>query len=278
LSKNKILFPLLTTHYLPLTIFTIFTQQVKALLKEIVIAIQSFGEANRFIREHKMYKWIIIPGIIYTLLFIVAMILFADSANGAVTWLSQQLRIEPWLEKERSPFLSFIFVMMGIMLRLVLFLFYFSLFKYLILIIGSPLFAYLSEKTEALIENREHRFNLKQLLPDAIRGAKLALRNAGWQTVYMIALILLCLFPVAGWIAPVIAVIVECYYYGFAMLDYGLARNDFSVPKSIFYSGKHKGLSVGNGIVFYLMHVVIIFAPAFAIIAANLSVIKVKND
>jgi len=248
------------------------------LLKEIVIAFQSFEEANRFIREHKMYKWIIIPGIIYTLLFIAAMILFADSANGAVTWLSQQLRIEPWLEKERSPFLSFIFVMTGIMLRLVLFLFYFSLFKYLILIIGSPVFAYLSEKTEAIIENREHSFNWKQLLPDAIRGTKLALRNAGWQTVYMVALILLCLFPVAGWIAPVIAVIIECYYYGFAMLDYGLAKNDFSVPKSIFYSGKHKGLSIGNGIVFYLMHLVVVFAPAFAIIAANLSVIKVKND
>lgn len=248
------------------------------MLKEIVIAFQSFGEANRFIREHKMLKWIIFPGIIYTLLFIAAMILFAGSANNAVTWLSEQLRIEPWLEKERSPFLSFLFVMAGIMLRLVLFLFYFSLFKYLILIIGSPVFAYLSEKTEALIENREHRFDWKQLLPDAIRGAKLALRNAGWQTVYMIAIILLSLIPVAGWIAPLIAIIVECYYYGFSMLDYGLARNDFSVPKSIFYAGRHKGLSIGNGIVFYLMHMVVVFAPAFAIIAANLSVLKEKND
>jgi CysZ protein len=173
----------LTIHH---SLFSLYLRkQVKTLLKEIVIAFQSFEEANRFIREHKMYKWIIVPGIIYTLMFIAAMILFADSANGAVTWLSQQLRIEPWLEKERSPFLSFIFVMTGIMLRLVLFLFYFSLFKYLILIIGSPVFAYLSEKTEAIIENREHSFNWKQLLPDAIRGTKLALRNAGWQTVYM---------------------------------------------------------------------------------------------
>ena len=74
----------------------IFTQ-IYVLLKEIIIAFQSFDEANRFIREHKMIKWIIIPGIIYTLLFIVAMILFARSANEAVSWLSLQLRIEPWL-------------------------------------------------------------------------------------------------------------------------------------------------------------------------------------
>ena len=248
------------------------------MLKEIVIAFQSFGEANIFIRQHKMLKWIIIPGIIYTLLFIVAMILFARSANDAVSWLSLQLQIEPWLQQERNPFLAFIFVMMGIMLRLVLFLFYFSLFKYLILIIGSPVFAYLSEKTEAIIENREYKFNLKQILPDAKRGIRLAFRNAALQTLYMVSLMFLSLIPVVGWITPLIAVIVECYYYGFSMLDYGLARNDFTLQKSIFYSGRHKGLSLGNGIVFYLLHVMVIFAPALAIIASSLSVIKVKTD
>ena len=248
------------------------------MLKEIVIAFQSFGEANLFIRQHKMLKWIIIPGIIYTLLFIVAMILFARSANDAVNWLSLQLRIEPWLQQERSPFLSFIFVMRGIMLRLVLFLFYFALFKYLILIIGSPVFAYLSEKTEAIIDNREYKFNLRQILPDAKRSIRLAFRNAGLQTLYMIGLIFLSLIPVVGWITPLIAIIVECYYYGFSMLDYGLARNDFTPQKSIFYAGRHKGLSIGNGIVFYLLHVIIVFAPAFAIIASSLSVIKVKTD
>ena len=258
-------------------VLIIFTQ-IYVLLKEIIIAFQSFGEANLFIRQHKMFKWIIIPGIIYTLLFIVAMILFAQSANGAVNWLSQQLRIEPWLQKERNPFLAFIFVMTGIMLRLVLFLFYFALFKYLILIIGSPVFAYLSEKTEAIIENREYKFDMKQILPDAKRSIRLALRNAGWQTVYMVGIIFLSLIPVIGWITPLIAIIVECYYYGFSMLDYGLAKNDFNLQKSIFYSGRHKGLSIGNGIVFYLMHAVIIFAPAFAIIASSLSVIKVKTD
>jgi CysZ protein len=248
------------------------------LLKEIVIAFQSFGEANLFIRQNKMVKWIIIPGIIYTFLFIVAMILFSRSSNDAVSWLSHQLRIEPWLQKERNPFLAFIFLMSGIMLRLVLFLFYFALFKYLILIIGSPVFAYLSEKTEAIIENREYKFNPKQLFPVAMRGIKLAIRNAGWQTVYMVGIILLSLFPVVGWITPLIAILVECYYYGFSMLDYGLAKNDFTIQKSIFYSGRHKGLSIGNGIVFYLMHVVVIFAPAYAIIASSLSVIKVKTD
>jgi len=247
------------------------------LLKEIVIAIQSWSEAHRFIKTHRLFKWIIIPGIIYTLLFIVGMYFFWSSADHAVSWISRQLQIEPWLQKKRSEWLSFIFVMMGMMLRLILVLFYFSLFKYLILIIGAPVFAYLSEKTEAIIYEKEHSFNWPELRKDVARGIKLALRNAGWQTGYLIGLIFLSLLPLIGWITPVIALMMECYYFGFSMLDYSFARNDFTLARSIHFTGRHKGLAIGNGLLFYLLHIVIVFAPAYAIIAATISVHKVKN-
>jgi CysZ protein len=262
---------------LPLPFF-IFTHQIKALLKEIVIAVQSWGEAHRFIQKHKLFKWIIVPGIIYTLLFIIGMIVFASSSNNVISWISRQLRIETWLQQERSPWLSFLFVMTGMMLRLILFLFYFSFFKYLVLIIGSPVFAYLSEKTEAIIEGKEHSFNQAELKKDCIRNIKLSLRNAGWQSVYLIALILLSLIPVVGWVTPVIALLMEGYYFGFSMLDYSFARAKFSPSQSIAFTTHHKGLAIGNGLLFYLMHILIILAPAYAIIAATLSVHKVKNN
>ena len=247
------------------------------MLKEIVIAVQSWGEAHRFIQKHRLFKWIIIPGIIYTILFIAGMLFFWQSSDTFVSWVSRQLSIEAWLQKERSAWLSFLFVMMGMMLRLIMVLFYFSLFKYLILIIGSPVFAYLSEKTEAIIENKEHSFNWPELKKDCIRNGKLALRNCGWQSLYLVTLILLSLIPVVGWITPVIALLMECYYFGFSMLDYSFARSQFSLSESIRFTGRHKGLAIGNGLLFYLMHVFIILAPAYAIIAATLSVHKVKN-
>lgn len=252
--------------------------QFKALLKELVIAFQSWAEAHRFIQQHRFWKWIIVPGIIYTALFIAGMIIFWQSSDNAVSWASAQLRIEPWLQQERSEWLSFFFVMMGMMLRLVLVLFYFSLFKYLILIIGSPVFAYLSEKTEAIMEGKEHSFNWSELKKDCIRNSTLALRNCGWQTVYLLALILLSLIPLVGWITPLIALAMEFYYYGFSMLDYSFARNSFSPSKSIAFIGRHKGLAVANGFLFYLMHAVVVFAPAYAIIAATLTVHKVKTS
>jgi CysZ protein len=48
-----------------------------------------------------------------------------------------------------------------------------------------------------------------------------------------------------------------------------------SQSKSIDFISTHKGLAIGNGIVFYLMHLIPvigwIFAPAYAVIAATIS-------
>lgn len=248
------------------------------MLKEIVIAVQSWGEARLFIRQHRLMKWIFVPGILYTLLFIAGMFLFWRSADDVVSWVSDNLGIETWLQKEKNQWLSFLFVMTGMMLRLIIVFFYFSLFKYLILIIGSPLFAYLSEKTETIIKGDEHILNKSDLKKDANRGIKLALRNAGWQSVYLISLVLLSLIPVIGWITPVIALLMEGYYFGVSMLDYSLARSGFSRQQSISFTGRHRGLAIGNGLLFYLMHIIIFLAPAYAIIAATLCVQKLKDS
>jgi CysZ protein len=248
------------------------------LLKEIVIAFQSWREANRFIQQHNIRRLILLPGIIYTALFIVGMYFFWTSADDAVSWISEKMQIENWLQRKRNEWLSFFFVMMGMMLRLILVLFYFSLFKYLIVIIGSPVFAYLSEKTEAIMEGKEHSFSWPELKKDASRSIRMALRNCFWQTLYIVGLILLSLLPVIGWITPVIALLMECYYFGISTLDYSFARNNFTQQQSIRFIGRHKGLAVGNGILFFVMHIAIILAPAYAIVAATLSVHKVKNS
>ena len=251
------------------------------MLKEIIIAIQSYGEAHDFIRKHRLWKWIIIPGLLYMLLFVVGMYFFWQSSNDAVTWISQQIGLETWLQNQRNNWLSFLFLMAGLVLRIVLVFFYFSLFKYIFLIIGSPVFAYLSEKTESILEGKDFPFNFKQLLRDILRGVRMAVRNTLWQTLYVVSLLFLSLIPVVGWITPVIVLFVECYYYGSSMLDYSLERHKLSYTQSINYIGRHRGLAIGNGLMFYLMHGFIIIgwvlAPAYAVVAATLSLHKVKT-
>jgi CysZ protein len=204
------------------------------------------------------------------------MYFFWTSAEGAVSWLSEVVGIEKWLHRQQSAALSFLFLMGGIMVRLTLVFFYFSLFKYLFLIIGSPLFAYLSEKTESIIEGKDFPFSFSQLVKDMSRGIKLAFRNCLWQTVYAVSILLLSFIPLVGWITPVISTFVECYYYGFSMLDYSCERHQLSPAESIAFIGKRRGLAMGNGLVFYLMHFIPvagwILAPSYAVVAATISI------
>lgn len=190
--------------------------------------------------------------------------------------------LEAWLQGQRSEWLSFIFVMIGLMLRLVLFLLYFSLFKYLFLIIGSPVFAYLSEKTESILEGRDFPFSATQLAKDSWQGIKLAVRNTFWQTFYLLTLMLFSFIPVIGWIAPMIAIFVECFYYGFSMLAYSCERHRLTHTQSIQFVKHHRGLAVGNGFLFYLMHALPfvgwVLAPAYAVVAATLSVLKIRKS
>lgn len=251
------------------------------MLKDIVIAIQSYGQAHRFIRKHKLWKWIIIPGVIYMLLFCISMYFFANSASEVVEFLLIKTGLKGWITGMKSTLAEFLVTIGGIMLWLLLMLFYFSLFKFIWLIVGSPIFALLSEKTESLKEGKSYPFNIHQFIRDVVRGIGIALRNTVWQTVYILSLILLSFIPVIGWVVPVFGLLIECYYYGFSMLDYSCERHHLSAAESIQFIGQRKGLAIANGVIFYFLHLIPIagwiVAPSYAVIAATLCILKTKE-
>ena len=212
----------------------------------------------------------------------VSMFYFSKTANNFTEWLTLKVGLKSWLDNMQSSFLGFLFALGGMILWMIQMLLYFSLFKYLFLIIGSPIFAYLSEKTEAIIEGKNYPFSFTQLLKDIIRGIRIAGRNTIWQTVYMFSILLLAFIPVLGLATPLIAILIECYYYGFSMLDYSMERHKKTAAESIYFVSHHKGLAIGNGIVFYLMHLLPIvgwlLAPAYSVIAATLSLYPLRDD
>src|SRR5688572_5929212 len=156
------------------------------------------------------------------------MYFFGKSATAVIEYFTHILHLSDWIQKFENSLLGFLFTFTGIILWMVLLLFYFSFFKYICLIIGSPVFAYLSRKTEFIIEGNDHALHWNEIKPEAARGIYIAMRNCGWQTIYLAGLIILSLIPVVGWIIPLVVVVVECYYYGFSMLDYGFARNKYT--------------------------------------------------
>lgn len=251
------------------------------MLKELVISVQAYFRAHEFINRHRLWKWIIIPGIIYAIIFFTGMWLFWGSSGDFLEWLFETVGVKSWLDRMQNDFLNFLFITGTLIFRLILLFFYFSLFKYMFLIVGSPVFAWLSEQTENIIEGKTTHFDPAQLLRDMWRGVRVALRNSLSQTVYVFSILLFSLLPLVGWIAPVMAFFIECYYYGFSMLDYSAERHQLTPSQSAAFISSKKGLAIGNGMVFYLMHLVPvigwILAPAYAVIAATLSLYH-QND
>jgi len=252
------------------------------LLKELIIAIQAYFKAHRFIVKHRLWKWIFIPGILYAVLFCVGIYFFWQSSADVIDYIFSKTGLKALMVKEHDTWLRFLFIFGQLILQLILLLFYFSWFKYLFLIIGSPVFAYISERTESIIEGKDYPFDFKQFGKDIIRGIAIAVRNTLWQTVYLVSIFLLSLIPLIGWATPVLVLFIECYYFGFSMLDYSSERRKMSVSESIDFIGRHKGLAIGNGMVFYLMHGLPILgwilAPTYAVIAATLSLHTEKNS
>lgn len=245
------------------------------MLKEIIISIRAYYKAHQFIRKHRLWKWIIIPGIFYLLLFVVGIYFYLNTSYRVVQFLFTEIGIKKWLEAHNGSVINFLFLFGQVVLQLVMLLFYFSWFKYFFLIIGSPVFAYLSEKTELILLKKDFPFSFRRLLSDAWRGIRISIRNAFWQTLSTLFIFLLAVIPVAGWIAPLLALSIECYYLGFSMLDYTNERRGLGVVRSIEYINKRKGLAIGNGMVFYMVLAIPLLgwvvAPGYAVVAATLS-------
>lgn len=245
------------------------------LLEEIILSLQSYFKAHRFVVKNKLWKWILIPGILYAILFFTGFYFFWTSAGAVLDWVLVKTGVRGWLQRENISWLNFIFLFGQLMLQLVLLMFYFSWLKHIVLIIGSPLFAYLSEKTESLMIGKELPFSGKRFFLDTGRGVGIAIRNILWQSVYTIAILILAMIPLFGWITPLMALFVECFYFGFSMVDYTNERKEMPVSLSVDFINSHKGYAIGNGMGFYAMHILPVvgwvLAPGYAIIAATLS-------
>jgi CysZ protein len=190
------------------------------------------------------------------------------------------------LSGEPEGYMKWLFVTLQVVFRVVmyvlLFFLYYISYRYLILIILSPMLALLSEKTDKLLTGKEYPFVLKNFIIDVLRGIRIATRNTLIELFFMIVLFFFSYVPIIGYISPVIMFLITCYFYGFSMMDYTNERNRLSIRQSIRFLRRNKGFAMANGMVFYLMFFFIpvigfMVAPAYAVVAATLGIEEIRK-
>ncbi len=133
----------------------------------------------------------------------------------------------------------------------VVYFFLFAMYSgYVILVVLSPVYSWLSERAETHLTGRTYPFSFKQLLRDMVRGILIALRNMVVQTLISIVLFLFSFVPVVGMAAPVLMLLVSAYFYGFSFLDYAIERKRIGVRDSVRYVNRRAGAATGVGLVF----------------------------
>jgi len=150
----------------------------------------------------------------------------------------------------------------------VLFFVLYGLFGgYIIIMIMSPIFALLSEKTEEILTGNNYPFNGDQLIRDIVRGILIAFRNMFVEFAYMIVIFILSFFiPVLGGIiGTIILFFIASYFYGFAFIDYNNERRRLTLKQSVQFMRANKGVVMGNGFVFTLA----MFIPTCGTIVAG---------
>jgi len=98
------------------------------LFEEIVIAVSSYFKAHHFIVKNKLWKWILIPGLIYAVLFMAGIYFFLESTAFFIYYGMTQTGLKAWFQQGNIHWLKFGFFFGEAVLQIIMMLFFFSWF------------------------------------------------------------------------------------------------------------------------------------------------------
>ncbi len=219
-------------------------------MRGFFLGIQAYAQAWRILFSKKFAWFLLFPVIVLILLFIMGNMVTNYLGNSLNDWFSQQISL--WFQD--ISWLQWLDDVAGWLVWLLVRLVYFFLFAmfsgYIVLIVMSPVYSWLSERAEMQLTGRIYSFSVNQLLRDILRGILIALRNMLVQTVISIFLFFMAFIPFIGLLVPFFMLFVSSYFYGFSFLDYAIERKKLNVRDSVRYVNRNIGETVGVGFVF----------------------------
>lgn len=253
--------------------------------KEFGTGISAYGKAIEIIFSKGLWWFFIFPIIINILLFF--------GGFAAIEYLTDYTKesVLGWLNNENATYFGAAYVQgfLSGFIWLVFKILFFFIFAYIggfvVIILLSPVFSVLSEKTESVLTGKKYPFDGDQMMRDIVRGVLIATRNLFIEIGYIIVLFLLSFIPIVGQLGAIFLFFVSAYFYGFSFMDYTIERQKYSVKQSVQFVRQHKGIAVANGVLFSLFMLIPFcgvtlagFISIVAVVAATISTHKVLME
>ncbi len=260
-----------------------------AFWKDFGTGFNSYGKAIGFIFKEGLWWFFFFPLAINILLFWGGL----EGIDALINWINTKML--NWTSLNNADFwgsgaLKYI---LGFLVGGIFKFLFFALFTliggYVVLIIMSPVLAFISEKTEKIITGNDYPFSSSQLMRDIVRGILLAIRNMFIEFGWMFVLFIIGIVPVIGWLisltSPVLMFFISSYFYGFSFMDYSIERQKLSVSQSVKLVRKRKGIAVANGMIFSVSLIIPLcgvslagFTAIISTVAAAIAMTKVVEE
>ena len=244
------------------------------MLKNILLGIKAYFGAFSLISKLKLWKYLVIPMIIS---FVTAIIIgfSAYGLSDNIGNFISKIWAWEWGKETFTTIGTFIGGLVVIVIGLIL-------YKHIIMALSAPFMSPVSEKIEKhLVGHSNYDHRTTSFLQQLSRGIRINVRNLFMELLLTIPILLLGLIPIIGIISTVLLFLVQAYYAGFGNMDYTLERY-FKYKESIQFVKKHKGLAVGNGIVFMLFLLIpvigVILVLPLSVTAASQKTIEVLQS
>jgi len=236
-------------------------------------ALKGYSQAISFISDNRLWGYFFVPAIINVFIFVGIGIVAYNYSGSLIDFLSEQFGFED-LDETLGFVLQFF---MTLLIRFIALVIYFKAYKFLILILLSPVLALMAEKIYKLSGGSLPKFNTMTFLRNVLRGMKVATINMFTEIGIMLLIIIATLIvPIISPVSPFLIFGVESYFYGFSMMDYRHELLKMSYQESRKTIGSRKGLAIGNGVVFNVMLLIpilgVLTAPLIALTAAHLAI------
>ena len=242
------------------------------MLQDFFLGARTYSEAISMVSQHKLWKYIIIPGLISVVICGLIIGFTWGLKDDISIWIVDVYPFS-WGEQTISAIASWLSILLVIVITL-------YAFKYLVMVIVGPFMGTLSEKVESIVTGKPApNVSAVQIAKDIVRGLRIALRSIVRELFFTIIIILFFPFiPIVGTLlVPIATFFVQAYYAGFGNMDYSLERKRYNVRESVRFVRHYRWLSIGNGSIFVILFLIPVLgwflAPAYGAVAATINVI-----
>ena len=223
------------------------------MLKQVFSGIKAYAGAFELISKLKLWRYFVIP-IAISIVTAIAIGISAYGLSGNIGGYISNIWVWEW-GKEAFATISEIF---GGLLVIVIGL---VLYKHIIMALSAPFMSPVSEKIELHLLGKTHQHRNTSFQQQLWRGIRINVRNLFMEL----------------WITSLLLFAVQAYYAGFGNMDYTLERH-FKYKDSLNFVRKHRGIAIGNGIVFMLFLLIpiigIILVLPLSVTAASIKTVE----